>query len=153
MSEAARVGKRGAVVIPAKVRRQFGIAEGTTVLVHSGPDGVVIRSVATVPVEVYSRKRRAAFILQSWLKPEDYPKLRDQVRRMGIDPDKVRHTRPSRRPWSSSKTDRTRSWSRSFAESSGKKKLVSTKITCACRGTRRDSLRPPLPGSRPSTCR
>jgi len=94
MAEAARVGKRGAVVIPARIRRQFGIEEGTTVLVEAGPEGVVIRPAVTVPVEVYSLERKATFILESWLKPEDYPKLRAQVRRMGIDPDEVPHTRP-----------------------------------------------------------
>jgi AbrB family looped-hinge helix DNA binding protein len=94
MAEAARVGKRGAVVIPARIRRQFGIEEGTTVLVDAGPEGVLIRPAVTVPVEVYSRERKAAFILESWLKPADYPKLRDQVRRMGVDPYKVPHTRP-----------------------------------------------------------
>ena len=94
MAEAARVGKRGAVVIPARIRRQFGIDEGTTVLVAAGPEGVMIRPAVTVPVEVYSLERKAAFILESWLKPEDYPKLRDQVRRMGVDPDKISHTRP-----------------------------------------------------------
>jgi len=94
MGEAARVGKRGAVVIPARIRRQFGIEEGTTVLVDTSPEGVVIRPAVTVPIEVYSLERKATFILESWLKPEDYPKLRAQVRRMGIDPDKVPHTRP-----------------------------------------------------------
>jgi AbrB family looped-hinge helix DNA binding protein len=94
MGEAARVGKRGAVVIPARIRRQFGIEEGTTVLVEAGREGVVIRPAVTVPVEVYSLERRAAFILESWLEPKDYPMLREQVRGMGIDPDKVHHTRP-----------------------------------------------------------
>lgn len=94
MGEAARVGKRGAVVIPARIRRQFGIEEGTTVLVDTSPEGVVIRPAVTVPIEAYSLERKATFILESWLKPEDYPKLCAQVRRMGIDPDEVPHTRP-----------------------------------------------------------
>jgi len=92
--EAARVGKRGAVVIPARIRRLFGIEEGTTVLVDAGPEGVLIRPAVTVPVETYSKERKATFILESWLTAADYPKLRDQVRRMGVDPDKVPHTRP-----------------------------------------------------------
>jgi AbrB family looped-hinge helix DNA binding protein len=94
IAEAARVGKRGTVVIPARIRRQFGIEEGTTVLVDAGPEGVLIRPAVTVPVEVYSPQRKAAFLLESWMKPEDYPKVREQVRRMGIDPDKIPHTRP-----------------------------------------------------------
>lgn len=65
MGEAARVGKRGAVVIPAKIRRQFGIEEGTTVLVDSSPKGVLIRPAVTLPVEVYSPERKASFILGS----------------------------------------------------------------------------------------
>lgn len=93
-AESARVGKRGAVVIPARIRRLFGIEEGTTVLVDAGPDGVVIRPAVTVPVEVYSPERKAAFVLESWLDPADYPKLREQVRKMGIDPDRIPHARP-----------------------------------------------------------
>jgi hypothetical protein len=54
----------------------------------------VIRPAVTVPVEAYSLERKVAFILESWLKPGDYPRLRAQVRRMGIDPDKIPHTRP-----------------------------------------------------------
>jgi AbrB family looped-hinge helix DNA binding protein len=94
MSEAAKVGKRGTVVIPADLRRRYGIEEGTVVLVDAVADGVMIRPAVTVPVEVYSPERRAAFMLESWLTPEDYPKLREEVRRMKLDPDSIEHERP-----------------------------------------------------------
>jgi AbrB family looped-hinge helix DNA binding protein len=42
--ESAKVGKRGAVVIPARLRKKFGFEEGSSVLVEEGPDGVVISS-------------------------------------------------------------------------------------------------------------
>ena len=68
MAEVSKVGKRGTVVIPARLRRRYGIEEGTVVLVEEGPDGVVIRPAAAVPVEIYSPERRAAFLLENAVK-------------------------------------------------------------------------------------
>jgi AbrB family looped-hinge helix DNA binding protein len=94
MGEAAKVGKRGAVVIPAKLRKKFGIEEGSSVLVDEGPDGVVIRPAVTVPVEVWSAERKAAFLLENAVDLEDYEWARAEVRRMGLDPDRIPHGRP-----------------------------------------------------------
>ena len=65
MGEPAKVGKRGTVVIPAKLRKKFGIEEGSSVLVEEGPDGVVIRPAVTLPVEVWTPERKAAFLLEN----------------------------------------------------------------------------------------
>jgi AbrB family looped-hinge helix DNA binding protein len=40
MAETSRVGKRGAVVIPAALRRRYGIEEGSLVLAEERPDGI-----------------------------------------------------------------------------------------------------------------
>ena len=94
MGEAAKVGKRGTVVIPAKLRRKFGIEEGSSVLVEEGRDGVVIRPAVTVPVEVWSRERRAAFLLENAVDRKDYAWARKAVLEMGLDPDKLPHGKP-----------------------------------------------------------
>lgn len=94
MGEAAKVGKRGAVVIPAKLRRKFGIEEGSSVLMEEGPHGVVIRPAITVPVEVWSAERRAAFLLENAVDRKDYAWAQKQVRLMGLDPAKIPHGRP-----------------------------------------------------------
>jgi AbrB family looped-hinge helix DNA binding protein len=94
MGEAARVGKRGTVVIPAKLRRKFGIEEGATVLFDEGPDGVVIRPAVTVPVEVWTPERRAAFLLENAVDRKDYAWACRELRRMGIDPGTIPHGKP-----------------------------------------------------------
>lgn len=94
MGEPARVGKRGAVVIPAKLRRKYGFEEGSSVLFEDGPGGVVIRPAVTVPVEVWSLERRAGFLLENAVDEKDYEWARAEVRRMGLDPDQIPHGRP-----------------------------------------------------------
>jgi len=38
--ETSKVGKRGTVVVPARLRRKFGIEEGQLVLAEERPDGI-----------------------------------------------------------------------------------------------------------------
>jgi AbrB family looped-hinge helix DNA binding protein len=95
MSDLSKVGKRGTVVIPARLRRRYGIEEGSVVLVEEGPDGVVIRPAAAVPLEVYSPERRAAFLLENATDAEDYARVRDEVIAMGLNPDSIPHERPN----------------------------------------------------------
>jgi len=52
--ESAKVGKRGAIVVPAKLRRRFGIEEGTVVTAEEREDGILIRPAVVVPIEKYT---------------------------------------------------------------------------------------------------
>jgi AbrB family looped-hinge helix DNA binding protein len=92
LGEAAKVGKRGTVVIPARLRKQFGIEEGTSVLVEEGPDGVVIRPAVTVPVEAWTPERKAGFLLENAVTRKEYLRARREARRLGVDPDAIPHT-------------------------------------------------------------
>ena len=97
MGEPARVGKRGAVVIPARLRKRFGMDDGTLVVFDEGPDGVLIRPAIAAPVETYTPERKAALILDTAVDAADYRRARKEVReRLGIDPDSVPHSRPPR---------------------------------------------------------
>lgn len=93
-TETSRVGKRGTFVIPAKLRRRFGIEEGSEVIAEETPEGILIRPAMTVPIEVYSAERRAEFLLSNAVDAEDYRSATDEVRRMGLDPDQIPHHRP-----------------------------------------------------------
>lgn len=93
-TETSRVGKRGTLVIPAKLRRRFGIQEGSEVIAEETPDGILIRPAMTVPIEVYSADRRAEFLLSNATDADDYRSARGEVQRMGLDPDAVPHHRP-----------------------------------------------------------
>ena len=97
MGEPAKVGKRGTVVIPAKLRKRFGIEEGSSVLVEEGLEGVVIRPAVTVPVEIYTPERKAEFLLTNSVDAKDYARARKEVERMGLHPDAIPHRRPRKR--------------------------------------------------------
>jgi AbrB family looped-hinge helix DNA binding protein len=49
--EAVKVGKRGAIIVPAKLRKRYGIDEGTLVTAEARQEGVLIRLAVVVPVE------------------------------------------------------------------------------------------------------
>ncbi len=47
--EYSRVGKRGAVVIPAEIRRRHNIDEGATIIIEECAEGVLFRAAPVVP--------------------------------------------------------------------------------------------------------
>lgn len=95
MVESSKVGKRGTLVIPAKLRRRFGIEEGSEVIAEETPEGILIRPAVTVPIEVYADERKAEFLLSNAVDADDYRRAEEAVRRMGLDPAKIAHRRPS----------------------------------------------------------
>ena len=90
----SKVGKRGTVVIPAELRRRFGIEEGATVIAEARKEGVLIRPATVIPVETYTPERKAEFLLSNATDHADYAKAVRQVRRMGLDPAKIPHRKP-----------------------------------------------------------
>jgi AbrB family looped-hinge helix DNA binding protein len=89
--ETGRVGKRGAVVVPARLRKKFGIEEGSLVIAEEREDGILIRPAVALPVEIYTPARRAQFLLSNAVDRKDYLAARREVKKMCIDPDKVPH--------------------------------------------------------------
>ena len=92
--DSAKVGKRGAIIVPAKLRQRFGIEEGTLVTAEAREDGILIRPAVVVPVERYTPARKAEFLLSNATTAADYEKARKEVRKLGINPDSVPHRRP-----------------------------------------------------------
>jgi bifunctional DNA-binding transcriptional regulator/antitoxin component of YhaV-PrlF toxin-antitoxin module len=97
MSEPTRIGKRGTIVLPAKMRRRYGFEEGTMVVAEESPYGVLLRPAALLPVEIYTPERKAEFLLANSVDKQDYAKAREVVRKMGLDPEKIKHRKPGRR--------------------------------------------------------
>ena len=93
--ESARVGKRGAIIVPAKLRKRFGIEEGTIVIAEEKDDGILIRPAVVVPVERYTPERKAEFLLSNAVDEADYRKARKEVLKLGIDPDSIPHHKPT----------------------------------------------------------
>lgn len=94
MGEAVRIGKRGTLIIPSKMRRRFGMEEGSIVVLEDEGDGIRVRSAAVLPLENYSPERKAAFLLSNAVDEGDYARAREDVRALGLDPDSIPHQRP-----------------------------------------------------------
>jgi AbrB family looped-hinge helix DNA binding protein len=93
---ASKVGRRATIVLPVKVRRRLGIEEGSFVVAEERADGILIRPATVLPVESYTPERRAEFILNNAVGPEDYRRARAEVKHMGLDPDRIKHRPPKR---------------------------------------------------------
>lgn len=95
--ETSRVGKRGAIVVPARMRRKFGIEEGSLVIAEERDEGILIRPAIAVPVETYTPARVAEFLLSNAVDARDYRAALRAVRKLGLDPRTIAHRRPSGR--------------------------------------------------------
>ncbi|HUM03224.1 MAG TPA: AbrB/MazE/SpoVT family DNA-binding domain-containing protein [Thermoanaerobaculia bacterium] len=93
-AEATRIGKRGTVVIPVRMRKRIGLEEGALVLVEEDRGGVVIRPAVALPIEIYAPERKAEFLLENAVDRKDYALARKAVRKMGLDPDRIPHKPP-----------------------------------------------------------
>ena len=89
------IGKRGTVVIPAKMRKRYKLEEGSPLLVEEREDGLYMRPAVTTPVEVeiYTPERLAEFFLNNAMDRDDYLEARREVETMGINPDSINHQR------------------------------------------------------------
>jgi AbrB family looped-hinge helix DNA binding protein len=95
--ESAKVGKRGAIVVPARLRKRFGIKEGSVITAEALDDGILIRPAVIVPIERYSPERKAEFLLSTATSPQDYERARKEVVKLGLTPDSIPHRRPRSR--------------------------------------------------------
>jgi len=93
--DTSKVGKRGAIVVPARLPRKFGVEEGTLVIAEEREDGILIRPAVAYPIEIYTPERKAEFILSSAVTPADYEAARETVRRMGLTPEDIGHYDPT----------------------------------------------------------
>ena len=91
----AKIGKRGVLVIPAELRRRYGLEENTPVILEDRQDGLLIRPAVVLPVETYTPERRAEFLLSNAIDVEDYTRAVAEVRRLGLDPQTIPHRRPA----------------------------------------------------------
>ncbi|MEN6371317.1 MAG: AbrB/MazE/SpoVT family DNA-binding domain-containing protein [Armatimonadota bacterium] len=92
--ETSKVGKRGTIVIPAKLRKRFGIVEGSLIIAEETGNGILIRPAIALPVESYSPERVAEFILSNAVDSDDYASAVEEVKRMGLDPESIPHQKP-----------------------------------------------------------
>src|ERR1700744_1673460 len=91
--ETAKLGKRGTLVIPAKLRQRFALQEGDLLVTEEREDGILLRPAVAVPVETSTPQRKAEFALNNSLTKEDYDEACRYIRaELGLDPAKIRYT-------------------------------------------------------------
>lgn len=93
-TEIIKIGKRGTLVIPSNLRKKFGLNEGDFVIIVDHIDGILIKPAVTLPIEHYTSERKAEFILSCAIDAKDYEEAKKTVRKMGLDPDKIKHYNP-----------------------------------------------------------
>jgi AbrB family looped-hinge helix DNA binding protein len=81
------------IVLPAKLRRRLGVEEGSFVVAEERADGILIRPATVLPVKIYSAERRAGFMLNNIVDAGDCRRAQAEVKRMGLDPDRINHHR------------------------------------------------------------
>jgi len=97
VSEPTRVGKRGTIVLPASLRKRYGFEEGTMLVAEDSEYGVLLRPAAVLPVEIYSPQRKAEFLLANAVGAIDRKAAEAEVRKLGLDPTKVRRRARAKR--------------------------------------------------------
>jgi bifunctional DNA-binding transcriptional regulator/antitoxin component of YhaV-PrlF toxin-antitoxin module len=96
--EPIRMRKRGTIVIPVALRRAYHVTEGSLLPAESREEGILLRPAALYPVELYTPERKAEFLLNNAVTPEDYARAVEQVRNMGLVPEEISHQPPGRCP-------------------------------------------------------
>jgi len=64
VSETSKVGKRGTLVIPAKLRNRFGLKEGSLVIAEETPEGILLRPAIAMPTTVLTQEQVEALLLE-----------------------------------------------------------------------------------------
>jgi len=92
-----KIGKRGTVVIPAPIRKKYGFREGSQLIVEERQNGVMLRPVVTLPIEIYTAERKAEFLLNNTVTIEEYKVAVKEIQKMGLDPATIHHKKPKTR--------------------------------------------------------
>ena len=61
MKTTLTISSRGAVTLPAKLRRALGLRPDDLLIAETTPDGLLLRPAVPVPIELYSEERIREF--------------------------------------------------------------------------------------------
>ena len=92
--ETVQLGARGTCVLPARIRKELGLEDGSLMIVEVEGSTVKLRKAVAVPFEEYTDVRQAEFILNNAVDAPDYAAARKRVQMLGIDPDSIPHEKP-----------------------------------------------------------
>jgi AbrB family looped-hinge helix DNA binding protein len=92
-----KMGKRGTIVLPAKLRKQFGLADGSLLITEAKDGEIRIRPAFMYEPPVWSSEEKAYFILINSMTKEEWDRNLPDVLEMGIDPTKIEGLEPNHR--------------------------------------------------------
>lgn len=93
-NETTRLGSRGTLVIPAPLRKRYGLRTGSLIIAEPRDEGILLRPAIAIPIETYTPERRAEFLLSTAVDEKDYARAIEEVRGMGLDPEAIPHRKP-----------------------------------------------------------
>lgn len=77
VSETSKVGKRGTLVIPAKLRNRFGLKEGSLVIAEETTEGILLRPAIAMPTSVLTQEQIETLLLEGIERGEATDMTRD----------------------------------------------------------------------------
>ena len=96
-STTIKMGKRGTLVLPAKLRKQFGLEDGSMLTVAAKDGAISIRPAYVYEPEVWSDEERSYFILINSMTKEEWNTNLPEVLQLGIDPARIKGLEPNHR--------------------------------------------------------
>jgi AbrB family looped-hinge helix DNA binding protein len=105
-STTIKMGKRGTIVLPAKLRKQFGLSDGSLLVTEAKDGEIRIRPAFVYEPEVWTPQRKAYLTLINAMTQEEYDEVSALLREEGIDPTDApglapdyRSTLPAAKDW------------------------------------------------------
>ena len=87
-----QVNREGSILLPHALRQRLGLREGSVLIAEERADGILLRPADLV--EMYTAERKAEFLLGNATTAEEYAEAVAEVRRMGLDPQRIDHFSP-----------------------------------------------------------
>jgi AbrB family looped-hinge helix DNA binding protein len=81
-----KMGKRGTIVLPVKLRKQFGLEDGSLLVTEAKDGEIRIRPAFVYEPEVWSPQRKAYLTLINAMTQEEFDEVSALLREEGIDP-------------------------------------------------------------------
>jgi AbrB family looped-hinge helix DNA binding protein len=100
-----KMGKRGTIVLPAKLRKQFGLADGSLLVTEAKDGEIRIRPAFLYEPPVWSDEEKAYYILINSMTKEEWDRNLPDVLEMGVDPQKIEGLEPNHRDGLPSQAD------------------------------------------------
>ena len=92
-----KMGKRGTLVLPSKLRKQLGLIDGSLLTTEVKDGEIRIRPTYRYEPEVWSDQRRAFFLLYNSMTKEEWDEVLPEVLALGMDPSTIEGLPPNHR--------------------------------------------------------